>query len=361
METIDKALIMAGGDGRQKELNAILENIESILRRKRMKFDIPDDFPISSPITNLSRSIPRIRSPSLTAFQTHITTIHEPIILTNCLIHWPALTKWSSPRYWHSKTLNGTRLVPIELGDSYVSPTWSQVLLPFETFLTQHLLRQSIPIGYLAQHDLLSQIPSLRNDILIPDYCYIVPPLHPPDLPQVPYAGRANREGEGEENVDDEEGDGGVLMNLWMGPRGTKSPLHNDPYENIFAQIVGWKYFRLYSPEETKKLYPKGIEGGIEMGNTSQVRRSQFCHSVLLHLNLLLSIFVAFVRPSFLYFSHCLLKVFCGDGNNGRSRWITRGRNFRCSERHSMLRGFWDRGSVCIFREGGGTTSGVRV
>ena len=267
---------MAGGDGRQKELNAILENIESILRRKRMKFDIPDEFPISSPITNLSRSIPRIRSPSLTAFQTHITTIHEPIILTNCLIHWPALQKWSSPRYWHSNTLNGTRLVPIELGDSYVSPTWSQVLLPFETFLTQHLLRQSIPIGYLAQHDLLSQIPSLRNDILIPDYCYTVPPLHPPDLPQVPYAGTATREGEGEENVDDEEGDGGVLMNLWMGPRGTKSPLHNDPYENIFAQIVGWKYFRLYPPEETKKLYPRGIEGGIEMGNTSLVRTSHF-------------------------------------------------------------------------------------
>ena len=56
-----------------------------------------------------------------------------------------------------------------------------------------------------------------------------------------------------------------------MGPAGTKSPLHNDPYSNIFAQIVGYKYFRLYSPCMTPSLYPRGIEGGIQMGNTSEV------------------------------------------------------------------------------------------
>jgi len=60
-------------------------------------------------------------------------------------------------------------------------------------------------------------------------------------------------------------------MNIWMGEEGTKSPLHNDPYENVFAQVVEWKYFGLYHPKETDKLYPRGIEGGIEMGNTSEV------------------------------------------------------------------------------------------
>ena len=61
------------------------------------------------------------------------------------------------------------------------------------------------------------------------------------------------------------------MRNIWMGPEGTRSPLHNDPYENIFAQVVGYKYFRLYPPCETESVYPRGVEGGIQMGNTSQV------------------------------------------------------------------------------------------
>ena len=82
----------------------------------------------------------------------------------------------------------------------------------------------------------------------------MLPPQNPPDEPKVPY-------------VATEE----VIENIWMGPGGTKSPLHNDPYENIFAQVVGYKYFRLFPPKMTEMVYPRGIEGGIQMGNTSQV------------------------------------------------------------------------------------------
>ena len=68
---------------------------------------------------------------------------------------------------------------------------------------------------------------------------------------------------------------GDVMENIWLGPGGTRSPLHNDPYENVFAQVVGYKYFRLYPPRETHKLYPRGVEGGIQMGNTSQVQSAK--------------------------------------------------------------------------------------
>jgi hypothetical protein len=251
---IDMALIMAGGEGRRDELKRLLDHFEEDVPSKRMKIDIPETFQIIKPDISLQNPIPRISAPSLETFQKHIAEIHTPLIITDYISHWPAVKSWTSPSYLLKHTLNGSRLVPIELGESYTSETWSQKLIPFSAFLNDHLLKDSHPRGYLAQHDLLTQIPTLRNDILTPDYCYTTPREDTPDNPRVAYIPTEN-----------------VTMNIWLGPGGTRSPLHNDPYENVFAQIVGWKYFRLYSPRMTDMVYPRGVEGGIHMGNTSQV------------------------------------------------------------------------------------------
>lgn len=51
------------------------------------------------------------------------------------------------------------------------------------------------------------QIQELRNDIVIPDYCFA----------------------------------GGTEMksvNAWFGPAGTVTPLHHDPHHNILAQVI---------------------------------------------------------------------------------------------------------------------------
>eukprot|EP00913_Durusdinium_trenchii_P004154 g3849.t1 len=80
--------------------------------------------------------------------------------------------------------------------------------------------------GYLAQHALLDQLPSLEADVQTPDFALC-------------------------------GSTGTVLRQVFFGPNGTVTPVHWDPYENIFCQVVGEKYLRLYPPSEAPKLYPR--------------------------------------------------------------------------------------------------------
>jgi hypothetical protein len=185
-----------------------------------------------------------------------------PLHITHAIDHWPALGQraWCYPDYLLSKTIGGRRLVPIETGKSYVDAGFGQRIVPFKEFLEQYILepQSSAGAGYLAQHNLFAQIPSMREDIMIPDYCFTTTsgPHH-----ASPLAATYSEVPRLEE----------PLLNAWFGPAGTTTPLHMDPYHNILAQVVGSKYIRLYAPKETPKLYARGSEDGIDMSNTSEV------------------------------------------------------------------------------------------
>lgn len=160
--------------------------------------------------------------PPVTSFFISNIESKIPVKLVGVIDSWPARKKWSVE---YLRTIAGARTVPIEVGARYTDHEWSQELMTLDSYLSRFVSSQSEgPPGYLAQHQLLDQIPELMADIKIPDYCAL--------------------------------GDDKPRVHAWIGPRGTVSPLHHDPEHNILAQVVGYKYVRLYTEEQTALLYP---------------------------------------------------------------------------------------------------------
>ncbi|EEH08552.1 jumonji domain containing 5 [Histoplasma capsulatum G186AR] len=300
-----------------------LEQEEQPPRKRRKLITSPLFPPDIAPAPRLERPIRTVTAPSLEHFIEHMNNVRTPLVIVDAVSHWPALSTrpWSSLEYWAQRTYDGRRLVPVEVGRSYTDEGWGQRIIPFGEFVRDYLWRiessgQDLgygkenggenchvantgdledrgvggQMGYMAQHDLLAQIPALRKDICIPDYCYTDPPTPEPGTPlhdkrlrerlardKDQQSKKSSRNILGDPEQDQDQGwkstdsgdDGGEaidttcdpVINTWIGPSWTISPLHHDPYHNILVQVVGQKYIRLYSPHTpASQIYPRGME-----------------------------------------------------------------------------------------------------
>jgi hypothetical protein len=194
----------------------------------------------------------------------HLLPCSPLLIRSGTMTAWPALERWRDPEYL--LRVAGRRTVPVEVGAHFLDPALASPLVPFGAFLRGLLLdeeeeeerteedpnldthppptteERSGGVGaiaataaascsapprraYLAQHPLLDQLPRLRRDVMVPDYCALC------------------------------GGGGAVAVHAWLGGPGAVTPLHHDgARHNLLCVVVGRKYVRLYPPgEETER------------------------------------------------------------------------------------------------------------
>ncbi|KAJ6500543.1 Clavaminate synthase-like protein [Mycena sanguinolenta] len=181
--------------------------------------------------------------PSLVAFQSRHH--NAPFILRGFARDWPALNEhsWASTAYLRSVAGPG-RVVPVEIGRDYRTEDWSQKIISWDAFLNSLDANDAQP-RYLAQHSLFMQFPALREDIEVPDYVYA-------DLPRPP-------------GCPPPQNDEQLVINAWLGPKGTVSPAHTDPYFNFYVQIAGRKTVWMAPPNCAAELHATGNTAGVDV------------------------------------------------------------------------------------------------
>ncbi|EDW18074.1 bifunctional peptidase and arginyl-hydroxylase JMJD5 [Drosophila mojavensis] len=237
---LDEAQLLGCTDKLYGKANELKEALMMYLDKDAIKFT-RDPLPILAPVERriADCDVPQLDAPSITEFRTKCYEKLQPTLLLNTINHWPALTKWRDLNYLLK--VAGNRTVPIEIGSNYASDEWSQQLVKLRDFLYRQFGQGDgdQEIEYLAQHELFAQIPALKADICVPDYC----------------TGTASNEAD-------------VDIKAWLGPRHTISPMHYDPKHNLLCQVFGSKSIILASCADTENLYPHESEF---LNNTSQI------------------------------------------------------------------------------------------
>ena len=277
-ELINKVMSLLRNEGTTEKLsvsvcaNQRLHQLRRAQSQCRLKTLKAQNFAVKKTI----KSTPML---DLVAFYSKFFQPQLPVVLLGCMEDWPAMLpnaanieRWGSIEYLLD--VLGHRTVPVETGTTYLSEDSGSRFATGEEFIRQYILGEpvsasaqitsspatslqdetsiaaeelsSLPVGYLAQHRLLDQVPELRKDVITPDYCALLldidetaPQNNPLDTSCNIDNNNTSPVAPGSSTEPEEHRGDDVLVNAWLGPIGTVSPLHHDPYYNLLAQTTG--------------------------------------------------------------------------------------------------------------------------
>jgi len=204
----------------------------------------------------------------------------SPAVLRGAAAPFDAINKWSNHKsqnnpweYLQQQLSSSSLMGAVELGGSYAHETSQRAEIPIHDYITYLQMFedrhgrtgpddpwqlpteiQNSELVYMAQNEL--PIP-LYKDIHIPSFC---------DDPSYQVGlGRL------------------YSVMWWLGPRGSTSPLHFDPLDNLLMQIMGRKVIWLFSPSHPKEdvsnnhfAWHYAGDGGRQQPNTSPINPEQY-------------------------------------------------------------------------------------
>lgn len=199
--------------------------------------------------TRAGQPLPRLAVADLADFDKR-----QPCVITGALQGWRAFERWPERGYLENRW--GDLFVEVEVGPHFMHTSFERghqvplrLLLEFARDRDAH---PQLPMVYLAQQRLRETLPGVGDDeAALPDAL----------ARGVVDAGWRPQSGQPRPSTT-------AVASLWVGPHGTLSPLHRDPYHGLLAQLAGAKYARLY-PADTPRdaLYPAE---GTTQANTSR-------------------------------------------------------------------------------------------
>eukprot|EP00035_Acanthoeca_spectabilis_P009068 m.162349 g.162349 ORF g.162349 m.162349 type:complete len:474 (+) comp14601_c0_seq1:13-1434(+) len=238
IQRLDLAIITGGPSSELRELITMLAPPSTALAAAQRQLSIKP--PQNLPSYPSALSVQRVNYVADTPAAERKATFYDSCFSgQNCGVIHGLQVGWTAAAVWGDIVAltesHGHRWVPIEVG---TWPNLEERLVTvrqfFEEYFRPDIDTPATP-AYLAQHNLFEQVPELQGHVSTPQWINDV---------------------------------GGSLLeqSVWWGTSGTRTPLHYDTHDNFLAQVVGYKYVRLYAASQTPHLYagtPRVGGGGV--------------------------------------------------------------------------------------------------
>lgn len=211
----------------------LLKETDFILRKREWLMDTVDQLARLNPA--YSQTIDKISTPDFEYFMKHYYSRHLPVVLTDAIEHWDALKKWS-PEYFYN--IVGDTQVEVQYGREK-DPLFERnagkhkTKMLMKDFIEEILSVDSSNNLYMTANNTkrsFDGIGKLFNDVGVFGQDY----TNPERIHEQSY--------------------------LWLGPKGTFTPLHHDLTNNLLVQVYGRKKVTLIPALQVPNLYnDKGV------------------------------------------------------------------------------------------------------